>query len=337
MTSFADFYSIETGDQCIVDYTIPFCIFSIVCLFVGIYIFYHGFKAISSKSTNMLSFFKIMFFISSIGFILYSILFTINAFILCFSTNIAMWTVWILETCLYFVILLPSLLITLTARLHFSFHASIYRVNKYILYAVCILVGTFLILNCCFVILHIWITYFNGYVSVVVLGFIIVLSTSIYLILSVILVSLFILNLKALVFAQTVSTRSINADIQLSRQQKKWIAQSSKYAVISTLAFLSSFLHFALVCVFVMQNHYEVNLIDLRIVIITNALDSTINTCCLYLHFAFANNDYNRCCSVCDRCCRQFLQTKTANKLNSIRLQKLNTEETGKEYMVDEV
>jgi len=131
-------------------------------------------------------------------------------------------------------------------------------------------------------------------------------------------VSFFLNNLRKVALAQIPSPRNLEAqtteDIPLNDQQQRIIHLASRYALLFLIAVSSDLL---IACLFQAAVSMESRI---RSVFFT--IDLTINLLCIYLQFAFAGEQYMRCCGCIHRRWRKRVDTimRRAIRKHSIEL-----------------
>lgn len=218
----------------------------------------------------------------------------------------------------YFCLLFPVLLIILIARLHYTFHDSAYKIHPYILRIMYVVMGISIALNWMYTLSFVGYYLFSKYYDFYLLRFRFLFGgLFLYLILSCTLVTIFIQKLKQLIVAHSVSNFNPNVeiedvdDVELSKRQTRLIKQVSKYLVISSFAFSTTFL---VICgVFIGSAFASFDITTIQM--FTSLVDGLCNTMCLYLQYGFASKDYRFMCRRCDRLCRRVLVKKMKNSM----------------------
>lgn len=201
---------------------------------------------------------------------------------------------------LFFVTILGTLII----RLHITFNDSVYGMSSTLIYVFTVI----LVVGCVM-----WIVYTILYalmgstIPILSMGY---SCFFLYFIASFLAVHFFVSNLKRVAMDQQTTIRSSDADvknIKLKPQQQTLSDLTAKYMMLFAMAITTCILSQILGLFLNLES-------GLRHPI--QSLDLLINLCCIYLQFAFAKEDYRRCCGCCDQKCRNYRSRRTKKAIH---------------------
>ena len=211
---------------------------------------------------------------------------------------------------LFFVCLLANLV----CRLYITFKGSVYGMSN-IMYISFVLILLLLFLIPSFVfpvlVLHLewnepvlpqWFLQYAYYATFSFLG--------LFMMGSALAVYYFTRNLDQLATARNISLQKLAVDeegIALDRMQQRMIDVAARYVLLFVIATLSTML--ATVLSFMIN--FDSGLRDIGF-----SIDSCINLLCLSLQFAFAHEQYQKCCGCCDVWCRDLISRRTRRALH---------------------
>lgn len=296
------------------------CTLSAIGLVIGLYILWKGISNTVIQQSKILIFFKRIFFISIIAYLLLILCYILysTSFDACYSGKFST-TLIICGAFFYHCLSLPSLLITLVGRLHYVFDQTVFRTNPHVLRTLCVMIAINISISVAMIIFAIYFrliykfvdqkTYFN--ILEIFAGSVMLL----YFLLSVIMIAIFIRKLNQLILLpQARNSKDQRKSIHLTQHQSKLVSQVSKYVVIFLFAFSTTFLKTILMAMFAISKvAYDVNFFFAGI-------DAICNIMCVYLQFSFASDDYSFVCGCCDRYIKKRFRRRTKLILYEKRL-----------------
>lgn len=288
-------------------------------LFVLVYVTWKGLSGLYHPQSTMTLLFKVLFvliicvaWVGSIAYVIYmSFAICVNEYLFNVASTISGF--------LYFTVVLPLLLITLTARLHYTFRLTVYKLKTCSLRFIIIGISFIIFCNCAFFVLYIDFYFFSKSEALFKYGQnLISLALMMYLILSCTVVAMFIRRLNELIMnrsrnpelsnsSRSISISRASSDPALSQPQKQLAKVVAKYLVVSFFAFGTSFITIIGLVILSSSPDTTIVLIFFRYIAYG---DGVCNMICLYLQFGFAVDDYYRVCGICDR----FIQNVIINK-----------------------
>merc|ERR1719462_506788 len=106
--------------------------------------------------------------------------------------------------------------------------------------------------------------------------------------------------------------------IGLNQMQEKLMNLSSKYVSLFLVASLSSFIT-------LFSGFYE-SVSDLRISLFLVPIDCAVNLLCIYLQYAFVDDEYERYCSKLDWVCKKIMTGRWVQAIHSKRREERDAE-----------
>lgn len=281
---------------------------------LGIYIAYKGIYALYHKTVNMNTLFKLLF-ISSIVAYLACLIFAVssNSFI---CTDISLYnSISRAAVFIYYCVLLPLLLITFTARLHYTFRTTIYRMNTNLMRCFYIIIALITVGNAAYFVISVDFYNYSNNDILYQIGLILYFTSFVFfLILSIILVLTFVSKLNELILIQRRSIFS-NEAIHLTAQQTNLIGLVSKYIIIACFVFSTTVI-FTCAILYMGSTATFNTFVGLAVFRFIGFIDIMCNILGLYLQFNFAAVDYRRFCGFCDAICKKRLNVVTETKIN---------------------
>ena len=198
------------------------------------------------------------------------------------------------------------LLLTLITRLYVTFLGSALEITTYTIYIFAFILACLFVLNIVIGIGYILFIYDNDGI-----GWTIYLCSGypglfLYIVGSALSVRLYVKNLSVVAHKQMSSHRDLTPraeDLLLNSRQMRLLNLSAKYILLFFIAILSTNLSTACIILVSWESRGSFT-----------AIDFTINLLCLYLQFAFAADDYKKCCGSLDSYCR----TVVSNRMKRI-------------------
>lgn len=188
------------------------------------------------------------------------------------------------------------LLLTFVARLYYVFKQSALRMSKQTVYLYVVL---FVVLFILFILGIVGFTlrmFGNEQIGWPLTLFAMISGLSVYAVSCAVAVRLFVINLSTAAKMQISSQRNVSVqpkDFSLNDKQQTLLHLSAKYVLLFVVAILSSISCF-----------FFIVILSREFGSLFVSIDLCVNLWCLYLQFAFAANEYQRCCVFLDSRCR---------------------------------
>ena len=202
-----------------------------------------------------------------------------------------------------------AILLTLIARLYFTFQHSIYKPSNFHIFILCLLLIMILIAGITFAIGEfIFVTSWNY-----LMGYAALIASILYTVTTAYAVTLFVHNLMKLVKARANSAKNVldESALKLNKTQTKFINQTARYVSLLTLATLSSIA--TLLGIFV--NLISDNLLVGYALGLHISFDTSVNMILLCLQYPFANTYFDRYCQCTNRFWTYALMSKAQRSM----------------------
>ena len=199
------------------------------------------------------------------------------------------------------------LLFVLVLRLHLTFKGSSLKMSKHSLYFFAIMFVVLFVINILSSV-GLYFFYLNDQIGWVIFLSATILGIFLYSCVCALAVRLFVKNLSVIAKMQNSSQRDVSPkaeDISLNDKQLRLLNLAAKYILLFFVAI--SVTIFTLFFIFIVSWTFGGIIVS---------IDLCINLFCLYLQFAFAANDYGKCCGCLDYRCRAMVLGRTKRKMH---------------------
>ena len=199
------------------------------------------------------------------------------------------------------------LLFVLVLRLHLTFKGTSFEMSQHSLYSFAIMFVVLLVLiivgtvGLCFF-------YLNDHIGWILFLSAAIPGTFLYCCVCALAVLLFVSNLSVIAKMQNSSQRDVSPraeDLSLNDKQLKLLNLAAKYILLFFVAIFVTIFTFFLIFI-----------VSFTFGSIFVSIDLCVNLLCLYLQFAFAANDYGKCCGCLDSRCRAIVLERTKKDMH---------------------
>ena len=237
-----------------------------------------------------------LFFLCVVSAVLYTTTVTIyNVFkLMSYTSHPAYPVIYSIGNFLYGLFML-MLLLTLIARLYVAFQGSALKMTKMTVYVFTLIIVLAFVLMILAVSEYTSFQTSSSYSTLFLCS--LLLGVCVYIVGCALAVRILVVNLSTVAKMQTCSHRDVSPkaeDISLNEKQQKLLHLSAKYILLFFVAIFST--TFILFLSFIVSH-------ELRGLF--GAIDFCVNLLCMYLQFAFAAEQYQKCCGYLDSRCRE--------------------------------